>query len=385
MTTVISGKLSAQDYIKLPNASVKYGLLRKKKEKLNFGKWPRRFVILLSESINVYQDENSKSPHSSFSLKGYNRVKRADAKGQDWCFSIFPANNQENKVKTFSCLSEQERKDWMRAIKHQLCVVNNVDSPDSSILDKLRSMSLSQDDGEEYNTIEEVVNFPDGTIAELNSDSEEETSSSDSGSAGSGGFFSNKSKSFTLPKGTTYDDGAAMTKPPPGGGKFETKVAGIEQRAKNPMLRSVSESIPTLPPPRYSDVMEDARPDYVNVESLEEMYEMPSDFLHPTLEALCTIHDEQPDLEKINGLLKAKKNHGTYLIRKSRQSDQKVLVVLDEKGQCRAYKIFVAGSDFTLDNLTTFKTLDDLLANYTTKELLPKSNMHLKLGIYSSA
>ncbi|CAL1535239.1 unnamed protein product [Lymnaea stagnalis] len=390
MTTVISGKLSAQDYIKLPNATIKYGLLRKKKEKLSFGKWPRRFLILLNDSINVYKDENSKVPNSSFSLKGYNRVKRAESKGQEWCFSICPASNHENKVKTFACLSEQERKEWMRAIKRQLCAVNNADGPDSTILDKFRSISFSQDDGEEYNTIEEAVHLPEGAITELHSDSEEESSSSDSGSGGSHSFLPGKSKSFTLPKGTTYDDGATVCKssnaskldPKIPGQSKDIGIVGTEPRVKLPMSRSMSESIPQLPPPRYSDVMDDARPDYVNVDNLEETYEMPSDFIRPTLEGLCTVHDEHPDLEKINGLLKAKKEPGTYLIRKSRKDEQKVLVVLDDLGQCRAYKIFSHGSDITLDKIVTFQCLDDLLKNYTEKSPLPTTNMYLKKGIY---
>ncbi|KAK0060748.1 SH3 domain-binding protein 2 [Biomphalaria pfeifferi] len=373
--------MSAQSLIKQPKMVVKYGLLRKKNNTLNFGRWPRRFVILRESDLNVYVDENSKAPKSSFSLQGYNTVKRVDTKGQDWAFAVHPAHNTDpSKIKTFSCISNSERLDWMKAIKRQMYVANGMTIPDTTMSEKLRSISISEEEKDEYYLIEKAIDISDEMIPEMTSDSEEE--SSDSGSGGS--KMGKTSRSFSLPQ-------KDQTSPSSSAGKFrKTSTSAIfeseaEKRANSkPVLRSHSDAAPPVPPPRYSDVMEDC-PNYVNIPGLEdETYEIPDDFVVHTLEALCTIHEENPDREELNQRLLAKRHPGTYLIRKSRKGDEKVLAFLAEGGQVKEYKIYEVNSKWTIDRVKEFKDINDLLKHYSTMEKLPKTNIALKKGFFES-
>ncbi|XP_059141033.1 SH3 domain-binding protein 2-like [Physella acuta] len=375
---VSDGGLSAQDLIKM-KAAIKYGLLRKKNSKLTIGKWPYRFIVLVKEAVYVFHDENSKTASNRFSLTGYNRVKREDSKSHDWCFVIVPAQKKQSvKSQFFACVSDQERKDWMRAIKNQIYASNNVQIPE------LGGLLSSLGNEEEYNDLESIVFPPEDKNIDNDTDSDFSDSSDEFEEPVAPVYKTKRSQSLphvpsdfaaklkALSSGTsTYED---ITPLPVCKEEDELKT-----KPKRKFTRSPSDPQPK-PPPRYSEVVNVIpEPDYANLKQIQETYQT-LDECKPSLEAMCTVDDPNPDRDHLICLLQAKQVYGTYLIRKSRQSDDKVLSYLTRNLHVKEYKIYSSGNEYSLDKLNYFATIDALLDHYTKNEHLPNSDNFLNKG-----
>ncbi|XP_059141021.1 uncharacterized protein LOC131928885 [Physella acuta] len=378
---LLKPSLSAQDAMKAPSFSLKYGLLRKKPGLKNFGKWPRRFAILVNDCLYVYRDENAKAVKSVFYLQGYNQIKRepTKGKGQDWAFSIIPASNMESvKLKTFACVSDQERLEWMKAIRNQMYHANNITKPDTTYKDKLRSLSLTEEDADEYNELEQPI-FNSGDPNHAKPDADIDTSS-DSGSGGS--IVTQRSMSLTIPSG--YNDAGNIDDNSQG----ETYDV-VDSQATNEVIRRKCPDVPleyapSKPPPRYSEVCEPEPPEYVNTQQLQlqETYDYPETFeAKISLEKLCTVEDKNPDRDEMIRRLQGKGEPGTYLIRQSRQGDEKVLAYLTSNMHVKEFKIRGKKPKYSLDSHAFFATIDELLENYT-KTPLPSTDFILKRGFH---
>lgn len=372
---VSDGGLSAQDLIKM-NAAMKYGLLRKKNSKLTFGKWPYRFIVLVREAVYVFHDENSKTATNRFSLTGYNRVKREDSKSHDWCFAIVPAVMDKSvKSQYFACVSDQERKDWMRAIKNQIYASNNVQIPE------LGGVLSSLGNEEEYNDLESIVYQPGEKNIDIDTDSD----------------FSDNSDEFEEPVTPVYKTKRSQSLPPvPSdfaaklkalslGNSFYEDVTPLpackeedEKTIKPKKKFTRSPSDPQPKPPRYSEVVH-PDPDYANLREVQETYQVLNE-CQLSLEAMCTVDDPNPDRDHLIRLLQAKQVYGTYLIRKSRHSDDKVLSYLTRNFHVKEYRIYSSGDNYSLDKLNYFATVDALLEHYTHSEHLPNSDNFLNKG-----
>lgn len=394
--------LSAQDLIQLPKASMKYGILRRKNPKINFGKWPHRFVVLLHGAVYIYNDENSKSACHSFSLVGYNCVQRVQSKTHEHCFEVLPAQvSKTSKKETFACLSNVERKDWMLAIKQQIYAANNIETPSMSLTEKLKSLSMSDED--EYKEIEEKVFSPGEKEPELAETSEEEEETSESEGEEPQPVFKKTSRSLSLPQAVTHDQLLHLQT------KFSFRGVGTveeeDEQMRSPKTKPKkiaklhrTPSDPQPPPPRYSEVVTEVvteeAPDYVNLAKMKEdydLYEKPPDDLYETppdpadlsLEGMCTVVDDNPDRDHLIIQLQAKRAYGTYLIRKSRQSDQKILSYLTRNGHVKEYRIYSEEGKVYLEKSAKFNTVDELLQHYTQVETLPVSEHKLKYGFHS--
>ncbi|CAL1531531.1 unnamed protein product [Lymnaea stagnalis] len=389
---VTDAGLSAQDLIQLPKASMKYGILRRKNSKINFGKWPHRFVVLLHGAVYIYNDENAKSACHTFSLVGYNCVQRVQSKTHEHCFEVLPAQiSKASKKETFACLSNVERKDWMLAIKQQIYTANNVDLLDMSLTEKLKSLSMSDED--EYKEIEEKVFSPGDKEPELAETSEDEDESSESEEEEPQPEFKKTKRSLSMPQAVTRDQMLQLQ------AKFSFKYSGIssvdeeDEHVKSHKSKSQkgsnlhrTPSDPQPPPPRYSEVVTEEEPDYVNLNKIKEdfdLYETPPDPIDMSLEVMCTVIDDNPDRDHLIIQLQAKRAFGTYLIRKSRQSDQKILSFLTRNGHVKEYRIYNEDHKVFLERSDKFNTVDELLQHYTNVGTLPLSDYKLKYGFHS--
>ncbi|KAK7471629.1 hypothetical protein BaRGS_00035726 [Batillaria attramentaria] len=77
---------------------------------------------------------------------------------------------------------------------------------------------------------------------------------------------------------------------------------------------------------------------------------------------------DNSDREQAINILREKQVPGTFLIRKSRQGDSKVLAVMTAE-DVKEYKIFTDNGQVTLDKKSFFRTVDDLLENYSHSPL----------------
>ncbi|XP_038070980.1 SH3 domain-binding protein 2-like isoform X2 [Patiria miniata] len=82
-------------------------------------KWQLRYVILYNEFVLYYKNEKCARPKGVFSLRGYNRVLRAEdmtSANQQWAFKIIGMRS-DDRTWYFGAASEREMKLWMAFFK----------------------------------------------------------------------------------------------------------------------------------------------------------------------------------------------------------------------------------------------------------------------------
>ncbi|BFZ24183.1 hypothetical protein BsWGS_27222 [Bradybaena similaris] len=393
-------QVSAQELLTLTDTVFKYGVLRKRGKKLNIGKWPRRFVILTYDSVYVYDNEHSAIPKTKFGLIGYNQVVRCEFKGQNWCFSVVPADNGDcAEVKTFACTSDTDRKEWMKAIKNQMYPANSITKPAQTRADRLRSPSNSAD---EYTSLETLVYSP---IEGIHHTREENDFDNDDGDENSNGSFdscsgkSNGSTSKIKRQSTANSEGSSSDSSSHNYEPYDDKFL-VEGPLKSPS--DTKKRIPKDPPPTppldapqsscNGNKKKQCSPSLphsnksLNIEQEESNIYVNANVCNQpaTLESLCTITDPALDRAQLINMLLQRNECGTYIIRQSRQSDQKVIAILSEDYQVKEYKIYGTADRQTLDQKEFFKNTNQLLRHYTEVEPLPKSTEYLKQGFYKN-
>ncbi|CAL1537473.1 unnamed protein product [Lymnaea stagnalis] len=111
---------------------VQHGWLRKRcfrnKIQIHFFNWPQLYVLLGDSCLYYFNNEMSNKPSGAISLYGYNRIIRASEvkiKEAPWAFKL---EHIQPDVKSlyFSASSEQEMIRWMKAIKSEMLVANNI-------------------------------------------------------------------------------------------------------------------------------------------------------------------------------------------------------------------------------------------------------------------
>lgn len=399
-----SGIISAQDILNLHDTVFKNGMLRKKGTKFNLGKWPHRLVVLTFDSIYVFDDEAAKSQNSKFHLCGYNKIVRCEVKGQQHCFSIVPAENISSITpKTFACVSDNERKQWMTAIKDQMYAANQIPKPSRTFSDKFNSISIT--DVDEYKELESLVYSTDSAMNSrlsslFNDDDDFDNDNFDDDDNSSAGSQVNKvadnqrlSKMQDLnekKRTPSRDEEPRVYDSVDDDFSCHPSVKSPTQAGtRQPFLRASSstKSADSSEPPRYSAVVGsdddsathwDDNTEYANTSVFK-----PSDeyTIMKTLESMCTVVDPNLDRDQLIKML-AVKEPGTYLIRKSRQGDHKVISILGTNRQVKEYKIFGTVDSPSLDQNRFFSSIDDLLRYYTLVETLPNLAVNLVKGIY---
>lgn len=128
---------------------VQHGWLRKRclrnKIQINLFSWPQLYVLLGDSCLYYFSNEMSKKPSGAISLYGYNRIIRASEvklKEAPWAFKL---EHIQPDVKSlyFSASSEQEMIRWMKAIKSEMLVANNIKQNNFHKQGKPSSDSLS--------------------------------------------------------------------------------------------------------------------------------------------------------------------------------------------------------------------------------------------------
>lgn len=108
--------------------------------------WRQYFVVLSQGCVYVFHDDHSASPKVHFSLMNYHKLRRNFSVPHS--FEILPCSS-EGKVYKFSCATDTERLEWMRAIYVSMLAVHKESLPD----DEHTKLKKS----EEYNLLESTV------------------------------------------------------------------------------------------------------------------------------------------------------------------------------------------------------------------------------------
>ncbi|KAH9513923.1 hypothetical protein Btru_031743 [Bulinus truncatus] len=352
--------LSAQELIKMPNATIKFGVVRKKPKISFHGKWHRRFIVLLKDNIYIYKDELAPFPKEQYLLQCFNQVRRAESEAHEWCFAVVPDDALKNmEIKIFACISEEERLDWMRAVRDQLCLAHGLNENELASCRRSRNRTAGD---EEYDLLEEVILNKRASLCDAycSSGSVDYNSGSDESSSGISSISAPSSSPATR----------SACDPPP-----KRKPATLPKPGKSP---TNTEETRPLDGNRSSK--------YINIETElagedDDTYDFP--VFDNNLEQFCTVADSSLDRDVLIAQLKATGTPGTYAIRKSRKGDDKVLALLAPDDTVREYKVQTIGDRVTLDRIQTFHDVESLLHYYSAERSLPKSPHFLQRGLYA--
>ncbi|CAL1531528.1 unnamed protein product [Lymnaea stagnalis] len=398
---------TARQLIKVNTDVIKYGLLRKKSSKALFENWPFRFVVLLTDSIRVYQDENTHSPNSVLEFHEYNQVVETTSRSYDCCFSVLSkheAGSTSSRHKIFSCLGEDEMKEWITAIRRAM----NPDVKNESKTAEVIVGDLYRDE-HEYSSIGDIqIKAESVRQATLNS-------------VGITESF-RKVVSVTAEPPRTESIRRLHCNSLPIDSSISSEPPSRPRVGPQPMSRPASAAVssgkvqsaprraPPKPPqnvPPYnpeSDLVLKTHPLEVNahdseskhiydqiglaydggstLDSIYSEYKFTPPNGKSSLVGDSTITDKFPDRDKCVALLKSTREPGAYLVRNSRQGKQQVLAFLSERGEVVEYILYEEGSKVTINHSSYFGSLEELLEHYSTRQLTKGTGEHLKKGIH---
>lgn len=372
-----SGLMSAQDLLKLVKTNGKNAFIRVKSSSFPFNilKWKQRFVILANNDIYIYADEYAKKPLHCVSLLGYNCVKRIEEYAQyPWSFCLYGVLPSMH-TRTFACITDQERRDWMRKIKEHMYRANNIPRGLTHELDK--QVCGIED---EYKILEEpVFSMEDDTgidtsiIASTNICTQESFDDDDDleddddldsagGSSGSSSVFHKD-----LDHKSSSDDTPAHRRLPP-----------LPPDSAN------------NPPPSYNSL--DTLTFNSNSSSFTgyQNIPVPSDQQDTKSQSkfdACYITDPemQQDRDACRDLLLRKCVVGAHLLRKSRKDDSLVLVVLTDRTVVKEYRLEEKNGLYRIFQKTgyaDFLSMEEFINRYSRKNHLPGISHFLTFGVH---
>lgn len=380
----------------------KCGFLRKRGqterlfENLHLSKhfnWRQKFVVVHDGCCYYFDSELSRVPRRTFSLEGYNRVIRRASERAQHVFAVEPADGLGRKSHYFAAISEIEMKQWMVVFRKNMIQANDGASASGGSLNSVDDADFS--DLEKPIFVKEADTFSNGRGAnniDDDDDEEERAEEEEEGSYDSdydqpkeewledkrrlerrsvplpplpteanNNNSNNISKTRTLPARPPLPTPKADPKPPgPKGGEGgrqprRPSAPTPEDRVSPPRAK------PKPPPP--------------------EKPQKPRPLRRRFSEQDCLF--DNSDREAAIQILTKNQAMGTFLIRKSRQGDSKVLAVCTDEG-IKEYKIFTEGRQVTLDKKTLFNNVDELLEHYS-KTFLPNRTVTLSRSYSASS
>lgn len=311
--------IGAQDMICIGNYS-KSGFLRKQglfERLFQFLRWRQTFVILSRGCIYIFKDEWASRPKSSYTLRLFLRTIRNDNSSMRWSFSVLPVDQSRGKTLLFACISDQERKEWMKSLKAEMMKAHNV------------TEQLTNENRDEYIYLEKPVEVLEESTVQSNEENPDDL----------GG-----EKDYDTIEDAMIDDEPAMPKPD------IKKKADIKKKPKpNPK-----------PKPPVS-----ATSPKVAVKKKSATLPASNAVLRSAFEYKGTDRDE---IESVLTL----RPEGTYLVRKSRQDGKEVLSV-NIDGVLKEFKIYSKDSTVTIDHAEYFSNVEELIQYYSEHPLPKKS------------
>lgn len=322
-------------------------------------KWRQKFVIVAKGCIYVYDNEDSTSPKTAFSLLGYNRILRFEtsktfAKN---AFRIEMPLTESVRYRTFSAHSDEERKEWMCAIYEEMMHANKrvcpsalqsyeyheLEVPIFTVSDVKRSIKAidseivddSDDyDNGDYDTIDEIkVVHPKFTESQL------------------------KRKELPpIPKELPWskNDEEHLKKSQ----SLPSPVSPIYQKTEIPHLylnENSNKKPPVAPKPKKQNILTSELEDYEDAAPLsKKKIFSPGDYEFDSTDTASAI-----------SYLKGQPK-GTFLVRPSKTDKTKVLMVVDDKEEIKQYKIHQIESKFTLDQKMMFLSISEVMEYYRT-------------------
>ncbi|XP_076439770.1 uncharacterized protein LOC143279575 [Babylonia areolata] len=398
--------VSAQDLVQGSHTD-RCGFLRKRGQKervlenLHLSRhfnWRQRFVVIMDGCCYCYDDELSKTPFQTFSLEGYNRIYRHQSERATFVFALEPALDCRKKVHNFAAFTEEDRIAWMQSFREAMVKANNLDpSPISSSATDHAAIYAELE-----KAVYEVVRASPSVAEEDEEDDEEGDSSDDSDydvpmePKVEPKTLSNRrniplpavpqsaNATSTSPPPTTPT--SPLSKPPVSRPKAPLPVAGGDSggslgRPKPPLpipsspqdtsplphLPGRVNVLPSVPAPRPKQPGPGPAPRPSHTPPDPAAAKPPVQRRGRRLSEMDCFFDNN-DREAAIEILRSSNLPGTFMIRKSRQGDSRVLVVMTME-DVKEYKIFTEAGQVSLDRRTFFSDVDELLNHYSTSPL----------------
>ncbi|XP_045189460.2 SH3 domain-binding protein 2-like [Mercenaria mercenaria] len=326
--------IGAQDLLCIGGCS-KSGFLRKQgtlERLFKFLKWRQKFVVLSRGCIYVFKDELATRPQSSFTLKLFVRTTRHDDGRVRWSFSLLPVDQGRGKTLLFACISEPERKEWMKFVKAEMVKAHKVTE---------NSTGESRD---EYVYLEKPVLEDEpakkSKLAPKLPVDEEEIDDIDADDPGG-------EKDYTTIDDSMLDDRPPMPKP-------VTKKTPDKKKPIKPNFK------PAAPNEKTE----------ANTAAQKKASSLPASF-NPNVVLRTAFEYKGSDRTEIESLL-AQRPEGTYLVRKSR-SDGKEVLSVNIDGCLKEFKIYTKDNTVTINHTDYFPSVEELIQNYMDHPLPKKA------------
>ncbi|XP_050396695.1 SH3 domain-binding protein 2 [Patella vulgata] len=380
-------------------------------------KWRKRFVIISQGCVYIYDKESSRNPHKAFPLAGYNQLFKMGSDNDELIFRLEGLYPQMKEYQ-FSCSSEGERKEWMKQLREEMCIANNVEP------DQMPSGgSVTDDDVYVYlqKPIKEVENVQDDELYDdagddAGGENEEYGSDDDSYDEIPEGLVVPRNRMPLPPtpkdmrkntmdsKNTSLKPNAALQPPAKNVPVVKTKppvpmssTQNVNPPKKKPPLLPPDQNdspvkkkvLPVPVPQNDSPVKKKVPPVPQNDSPVKKKVPLPptSDKrqTNPKLPSMAKDtkangkFSKLPPLSEKDYLFPSSDRQeaakilkhgpvGTYLVRDSRSDGTKVLAVNTED-DVREYKVFTQGNKVSIDKKTYHNSMRDLLNVYSENNL----------------
>ncbi|KAK6186075.1 hypothetical protein SNE40_008181 [Patella caerulea] len=350
-------------------------------------KWRKRFVIISQGCVYIYDKESSRNPHKAFPLAGYNQLFKMGSDNGELIFrleGLYP-NMKECQ---FSCSVESERKEWMKQLREEMCIANDVEP------DPMPSGGSVTDD--------DVYVYLQKPIKELEYDQDDEFYDDTGDDVGDGNeeFSSDDDSYDQIPENLVVPRNRMPLPPTPKDMRkstTESKSSSLKPKTaiqppannvpvvktKTPVPTSSTQNVPLpkkkppLPPPGQNDSPVKKKVPLPSASDKPRTNPKPPSIPKDTKvngksSKLAPLKEKDylfPSSDRAEAAKILKKGPvGTYLVRDSRTDGTKVLAVNTEE-EVREYKVFTLGNKVSIDKKTYHNSMKDLLNAYSETNL----------------
>ncbi|KAL3863198.1 hypothetical protein ACJMK2_004964 [Sinanodonta woodiana] len=322
--------IGAQDALQLSPSIYGYVRVQRQMERMfKFMRWRRWFLIVSKGYMYIFKSEYSIKPRKIMHLNDYMKLMRLDSKELEqhgrvkWGFKILP-HEEYNMIPAFACVSDEDRRRWMRCLRLELSSANDAESPPYP----------------EDVTIEEEYVYLETSVAQ------KRPPAPVPGKKPRPPAPSPVPASTSVPNNTSNSDGD------------EDYTSINEEELDN--IQKPKKNVPKYKPapPTEEKIKMSPQHDVLT----KEMYE----FNGSNRDEVQRLLEDKPD--------------GTFLVRKARNTDNQVLSI-EIDCQLKEFKINELDGKVTIDSSLYFPTVEKLLIHYT-KNNLPNKNTKLTQGCF---
>lgn len=319
--------------------------------------WRQVFVVLRDGCCYVFDNDQSTQPKTAFSFENYCRMECFEKPPDlDYCFKLLPrVTYTEMKEHSFAASDDNSRKEWLVAFYKAFHVANDLPEPSDVGKDDWTKDIFKRNGGNRYDYIDDEH---EGNL----SNTKRRYSDMPISAKPKSQVFKTRSLPPIPKEDLSYDEPELDSESELPDESYDDCLVGSKPQ---PKIKPKRASLPPLPQAPIQPSPTADRESYINM-----------DLKKPKIDDLPLFEGSSADAKKAID----SEAVGTFVIRKSSQSESRIPYVLVVSGpedelQFRIYKKEQGGIYITEE--TIFQSLSELVAYYRKNELSGKTKRKL--------